>query len=218
MAKILNGITGNPSGKMGNLIASSWKGIPYLKSRPIKVNQPNTEKQLAQRMRMNRVLEFVKPLKEFLPIGFGAYAINKSAYNVAMSENMRNALVGDYPEIHIDHARFLLSKGNLPTAEKPVVSLFETGMLKVTWRDNSSVYTADSDDKVIIVICNLKSYETVFNLESAKRSDKEVYIFIPENYKMEDIVCYVSFARQEYLDGKITERGISNSVMCELGG
>lgn len=52
MAKIDEGILGPFSGKVGEVIGSSWHGIPYIKSRPAVFHDAKSPAQLAQRMRM----------------------------------------------------------------------------------------------------------------------------------------------------------------------
>ena len=65
MARIKDGINTPLSGKIGNLVASNWKGIPYLKSKAAKANQPNTIKQLSHRMKFSTVMKFITPFKDF---------------------------------------------------------------------------------------------------------------------------------------------------------
>jgi hypothetical protein len=43
MGKISQGILGGISGKVGNVIGGSWKGIDYIRVKPSSVANPRTE-------------------------------------------------------------------------------------------------------------------------------------------------------------------------------
>jgi hypothetical protein len=49
MGIIRQGILGGFSGRVGNVVGSSWKGIAYMKSLPLSVANPRTAGQVAQR-------------------------------------------------------------------------------------------------------------------------------------------------------------------------
>jgi len=49
MGTIKKGILGGFSGKVGTVVGSSWKGISYMRSLPLKVRNPRTLRQLDQR-------------------------------------------------------------------------------------------------------------------------------------------------------------------------
>ena len=45
MGKIKKGVFGEFTGKVGNLVGCTWKGIPYMRTRPANMTNPRTEKQ-----------------------------------------------------------------------------------------------------------------------------------------------------------------------------
>lgn len=49
MGVISQGILGGVSGKVGNVVGASWKGIDYLRIKPSNVANPRTEGQVSQR-------------------------------------------------------------------------------------------------------------------------------------------------------------------------
>ena len=73
MGKYLNGITGPASGKIGPVIASSWKGIPYLKSRSKFRTKKASEAELASRRRFKIAQHWLQPLTDFVRQGFKGY-------------------------------------------------------------------------------------------------------------------------------------------------
>lgn len=59
MAIIKRGIMGGLSGKIGNVVGSSWKGRAILKSLPISVANPKTEGQVSQRTKFKAVSQIL---------------------------------------------------------------------------------------------------------------------------------------------------------------
>ena len=72
MARLTQGILGGVLGKVGNVVGSSWKGIPVIKAMPLSVANPRTALQVAQRTKMtycgdyglNILTRFIKPLND----------------------------------------------------------------------------------------------------------------------------------------------------------
>ena len=62
MARISQGVYGGISGKLGNTVGASWKGIHYLRILPASVANPNTTKQQGQRQKFLVTLKFLQPL------------------------------------------------------------------------------------------------------------------------------------------------------------
>lgn len=118
MAKIDEGILGPFSGKVGDVIGSSWHGIPYIKSRPAVFHDAKSPAQLAQRMRMQVAHQFVKSIKNVITIGYRYVAGEQIPYNKAVSYIVKNAIVGEYPDMGIAPNMVMVSQGNLVGAEE----------------------------------------------------------------------------------------------------
>ena len=89
MARLPQGILGGVLGKVGNVVGSSWKGIPILKSRPLSVANPRTTKQVAQRTKMTNIVAFAQPLLSSIikPLN-DRFAQQASGYNDFVSRNI----------------------------------------------------------------------------------------------------------------------------------
>lgn len=89
MARLPQGILGGVLGKVGNVVGSSWKGIPILKSRPLSVANPRTTKQVAQRTKMTNTVAFAQPLLSAIikPLN-DRFAQQASGYNDFVSRNI----------------------------------------------------------------------------------------------------------------------------------
>lgn len=95
MGKIKAGILGGFSGRVGNVVGSSWKGIDVIKSMPLSVSNPRTTSQTNQRSKFAGVVHFasqinssvIKPLND-------RFALRQSGYNAFVSRNI-NAFAND---------------------------------------------------------------------------------------------------------------------------
>lgn len=210
-----NGMQGPFTGKLGNVVGCRWKDTYYIRTRPFTVKHPNTPAQMAQRMRFTKTHDFLKPLTEILRVGYGAYTANKSAYNAAMSYNMKNALTGNYPDIAIDPALVLLSKGTLPGASKAVVKLIDNREIKFFW-DVTEIQThANDNDKVILILRDLNSWAKDYKMDVARRQEGVASISIKGlGAPGHTIACYMFFIKQKVLLGDYSEDAISNSIYC----
>lgn len=209
-----NNINGPFIGKVGNLVGCKWKDTYYVRIRPAKVKHPNSEAQMAQRMRFAITQQFIQPLKGFLKIGFGAYTSDKSAYNAAMSYNMKNALEGTYPEIIVNPEKALFSKGKLGVVEDAIVKINEQNNLEFSWNNNAETSNISSNDKAIIILKSLSDLYSYYKLDAAKRSDKIALMPIREEHYGKTFACYLVFVDQDVLLSKFSENAISNSIYC----
>jgi hypothetical protein len=200
MGVIKRGILGGVSGKIGTVIGGTWKGIDYLRARPNSVANPNSEKQQNQRSKFSTVLNFLKPLTKFLSVGFRNYATGMTAFNVAMSYNVKNAVIGDFPDFSIDYQAALLSKGNLTGALNPTVSIANlkgtvanSTDIEFDWTDNSGIGSAKATDLAMLVAYFENEGEAVYQMTSIPRSDLSAILSIPSLYLNSTAQCWIAF-------------------------
>src|SRR5690606_2654955 len=113
MGKISQGILGGFSGKVGNVIGATWKGISYIRIKPASVANPRTEGQVNQRNKFSATLAFLQPSLAFIKAGYKFYASKRSAFNAAMSYVIQNAITGTAPNFSVDYTTALVSRGKL---------------------------------------------------------------------------------------------------------
>lgn len=113
MGKIAQGILGGLSGKVGNIVGGSWKGIDYIRIKPSSVANPRTEGQVNQRNKFTITLEYLQATSDFIKIGYKSFAVKKTEFNAAMSYVLNNAVGGIAPNFTIDYSLALLSRGSL---------------------------------------------------------------------------------------------------------
>ena len=185
-----NSIFGRISGKVGDRIYSSWNGIPYVRAKAVKVNNPKTEAQVEQRAKFAAVIKFLQPLTAFLRIGFKRKNPTMSPFNAAMSYNFKNALTGTYPDYCIDYSQVRVSQGNLPGAINPQVRLTTAGEIEFTWEDNRN---AMADDRVLLVVYN-PAKQQVSTIDGGNtRMEKSQMITLPSTFSGDEVHCYIGF-------------------------
>ena len=121
MATYNQGILGSFSGTVGSVVGSSWRGIPVIKSRPVRKKTGLTDLQEQQRARFLLMTRFLRPLTDLFNQTFQKSAVGMTCFNKAFSEN-KAAITGDYPAIKVDYPKIVLSKGRLPLGEPPTIS------------------------------------------------------------------------------------------------
>ena len=214
MAKIDEGILGPFSGKVGDVIGSSWHGIPYIKSRPAVFHDAKSPAQLAQRMKMQVAHQFVKSIKNVITIGYRYVAGEQIPYNKAVSYIVKNAIVGEYPDMGIAPDIVMVSQGNLMGAEE-CIAIKEDEKITFSWnitdeKGQSSLKEKGlstskekaakhpkmrKDDTAWLVAYNFAKQES--KTVQASRGEGHGTIEIPTDWKGDGIGCYLFFASNQ---------------------
>lgn len=89
MAVLKQGILGGFSGKIGNIVGSSWKGIAVMKTKPLSVANPQTAGQVTQREYFSDVVFAAKQILAgtIKPL-WDRFAVRMSGYNSFVKENI----------------------------------------------------------------------------------------------------------------------------------
>jgi len=208
MGKISQGILGGLSGKVGNVIGGSWKGIDYLRIKPSSVANPRTEGQVNQRNKFTISLEYLQA--NFIKLGYKAYATKKTEFNAAMSYVLNNGVIGTAPNFTIDYSLALLSRGSLSSPVNGSVDLSTANQVSFNWDDNSADGNANATDKAMVLAYNPSKKESIYILDGAQRSATTQVLSLPTSYTGDNVELFMAFISE---DGKI----VSNSVYLGSG-
>lgn len=211
MAKIGKGILGGLSGKVGNVVGASWKTIDYIRSKPLSVKNPQTEKQVNQRTKFNIALKFLQPSLEFIKIGYKNYTNKRSQFNSAMSYILNNAIIGTSPlDFAIDYPLALLSRGSLATALNGTFDVATPGQVEFNWDDNSTDQNANATDKSMLFVFNSDKGQSFFTTAGPDRTTGTGIVTIPDSFSGDNLELYMGFITE---DGEL----VSNSVYLGSG-
>jgi hypothetical protein len=214
MGKIKQGLLGPLSGKVGNVIGASWRGIDYLRIVPAHITDPQTPSQLEQRGKFKAALSFLQPLLGFLRIGFKGYAEGMSAFNAAMSYNLLNAVAGIDPDYYVEPADALVSRGTLRAVASATAAATGLRAIEVTWEDNSGMGNASFDDNAMLVVVNPAKADVDVLLQAGQRGDGLAEITVPEAYVGDDVHVYLVFSTLDDLLSTGGRDAIANSVFA----
>ncbi|WP_316813969.1 DUF6266 family protein [Pedobacter heparinus] len=153
MATYKNGINGAISGKIGNVVGASWRGVDYLRILADHSNRTFSEKQQNQHFLLGMVSSWLKPLKYIIEIGYQLFVTGKTPMNQCISYHMKNAVTGNTPiEYLIDFAKVIFSRGELLVPFiKEILTLLDA-VLHIKWENASTSIFSNEDDRAIFII------------------------------------------------------------------
>lgn len=210
MGKIAQGILGGLSGKVGNIVGGSWKGIDYIRIKPSSVANPRTEGQVNQRNKFTITLEYLQATKDFIKIGYKSFATKKTEFNAAMSYVLNNAVGGIAPNFTIDYSLALLSRGPLSGVLNPTTDLTTAGQVSFDWDDNSAEGNANVTDKAMVLVYNPSKKESISILDGADRTLGSQVVTIPNTYAGDTVELFMAFVSADGTQ-------VSNSVYLGSG-
>jgi|LSQX01.2.fsa_nt_gb hypothetical protein len=197
MGIIKKGILGGFSGKVGNVVGASWKGIDYIRSLPSTVRNPRTPRQVKQRTKFSLVQGFLTSMTPFIRIGFKNYAGGQTAMNAALSYNIQNGIIGEGADIDLDYPNLLVSRGSLFSTTNTSLEC-DYGEVTFGWQPvvagNASV-----EDTVKFLMFNPAKGESVYNDKELTRSQSESFVDVPSTWVGDTVECYLTFISE---DGK----------------
>lgn len=191
MAILKQGILGGFSGKVGNVVGASWKGIDYIRSLPSSVSNPRTPGQVSQRTKFSLVQGFLTSMQSAVRIGFKNYAGKQTAFNAATSYNLRNGIIGEGSNIKLDFPNLKVSKGKLYPSPSGDALVYNDELI-FEW-NNSRGSNGSEYDKVIMVVFNEVLNESVVRFPQTERMDGEDRIIIPLHWLGHKVHCYLTF-------------------------
>jgi len=182
MGTIKQGILGGFNGRVGNVVGSTWKGKSVMKIRPASVTNPNTERQQNQRARFGMVGRFIQAHRNFIRIGFRAFAKDITTSNAAMSYNLSNAVAGEFPDLSIDLTKAALSMGSLAIVDDAAVVSETASTVSISWSDNSLESNASANDQLMVSFYEKNSNSVIYFPGCASRQQSAVTLSLPAKW------------------------------------
>lgn len=191
MAIARNGINGNFSGKVGNVVGAVVKGQQVLKSLPKKRTSPPTEKELLNRLKFAVSQSWLYPLTDFLRIGFKDYQPTYEGFVAAKSYNQKNALQSDgLNGFFINPALALLSFG---TQELPLTAnavAIGNQEVAISW---STAQQFPYNDQIMLVAYDVANKKVRYNAAAGKRNAGKVTMKFYEEDEGDTFHLYLAF-------------------------
>ena len=136
-----------------------------------------TPAQMEVRMSLQITVRFLQPLKGIIKMGYAEWSqtMGKRPAALANSQVMKNAVTGRYPDMFVDPAKVVLSRGSLAPI-RGAIERMEQQRIKVALYSEEDLPDGRSDDEVILYAYDPVSRMVWRNDETARRSDDAVYL------------------------------------------
>ena len=173
MAKLIKGINGPVRGKVGTVIGSSWRGIPYIKG-PYKERTGKAGvAEAGNRSKFGEAQRWLKPVVKFVREGFKGYSEVVYGFIAAKSHLLLHAFEGVAPDLYINPALAKVSFGDLPLSGDISVGKIAPGQLQFMWDPASVGMGHDKDQAMLLAydIDNGKAYFTTIGQFRSVGSD-----------------------------------------------
>lgn len=178
MAVINQGILGGFSGKVANVVGTSWKGIAVMKALPLSVANPRTAAQVAQRSKMAACVAMLQPiLSQVIKPLNDRFAGKMSGFNYALQSSIDafdNSGALQHPE------KFKISRAaNKAQLIDAIAAESKITKVKCTWTSDAGKGYALASDKCYLVGYCAES-GTFAVSTSAVRSAGQAYLEFPD--------------------------------------
>lgn len=209
MGKISRGILGGFSGKVANVVGSSWKGIAVMKSLPLSVANPRTSAQQAQRNAFTQCVRFAsKILAPVIKPLWDRFAQEESGYNAFISANIERF---DSDGLD-DPNNLIISRGQMEATEINQIAVIDGNPdVSIQFPTDTPGPLQDSEDEPYAVVWN----ETKDEVAGAAggdtvRQDGTITVSMPSDVAGTDTVhAWLAFRRQ---DGTVVSNTSHDSV------
>lgn len=196
MGIIWQGILGGVSGRVGNVIGSSWKGIPVLKSRPLSVANPRTTQQVHFRDRLTKLVAIASPINSSIIIPlWNRFASRMSGYNAFIQANSEafNSSMAFVP------ASFSIARGRMAAT---AITNADIQAVNTQCLVTFSAAIADSfqtaDDETFVVITSSTGVLKAFEAGSNTRDTGQITVnAMPGSSFSVGDICFLAFRRPD---------------------
>lgn len=176
MARLKSGIIDQLSGSIGPVVGATWRGIPYIRTKPTKRSKKkkSSDAQAATRIRFGLAVKILRYMRPIVELGFCDDAIEKTGMNAAISYVMKHAIAGEFPDFSIAFDHVLISRGKLPNVEQVTVVADAPETLRFNWTNNEGIGKATGDDKVLLVAYNEEHEGVVYNIGANRHAGTDI--------------------------------------------
>jgi hypothetical protein len=193
MAIVQNPITGRTKKAFGSAVFSKQFGKNTMRTKPLEVKNPKTLKQKMQRAKFSLMVVLSRMTLKFIRVGFKQIAIEMSAFNAFMKNNISTAISGVYPAYTINYANLIFAKGTLTGADTPTAIAAAGKIINVDWVDNSGEGDAEATDTALILMINATKKKVMADTTTKTRLDETFQKVVPADWVGDDVHVYISF-------------------------
>jgi hypothetical protein len=193
MAKLDNSIYGSVSGKLGPVVGATWKGKPYLRTRPSKRGKKRGVNEKLNQTRFSQAHYWLQPLLQVLRIGFNNYSPTIVGFNAAKSYCLNNSFTGEGAARKVDPALVRVSFGDLPLPESIEMKLGSDNLLQFKWDNRPG--GGNHYDQAMLVAYDTANRMATMKLTGQFRMAGADELRIPKKGNFQVYIAFVSHDR-----------------------
>ena len=203
MAKLMMGILGPFTGKVGTVVGYLWRGRPVVRAYRREINYPNTASQQAEREWFVGMVRFAATARQALLLGLREKAaawqmtegnafvkMNKHCFGRDTACRVRNAsadmsdrgAVADAARcVPTEYERIRISEGPAAPVRFTSANIGAEGVLHVDFEKNGGMTRAKGSDRVYVYVYNMDTREGLLS-HSAARRDGRLQMQLPDGW------------------------------------
>lgn len=188
MGRILSGVLGGFSGKVGPVVGAKWKSIDYMRSYVVPAN-PNTTGQQTVRTKFSALVVYARLLlATILQTYWDPFYSSMSGFNAFISQNYSKLSVGNLMDTDC-----IITKGTL-AGDAITTAVKSSGSLTISFVGDI-IGNGLSTDKVQGVVINNESKIVYLGGTSDTRADASTIVSVTSADDPGDLVAYLFFYR-----------------------
>lgn len=133
MGKMKDGLDGPVSGKVGNHVYYTMYGETHIRMKPSKRTGKKTSKEKSNTGGFAQVQAFMRPLTEYLRVGYKDYGTKTGGYKAAVSYALHHAVEGDHNHRFVNPEQVRVCGGELHFPQTAEVALEAGNFLRFNW-------------------------------------------------------------------------------------
>jgi len=202
MGKFKQGILGDVSGRVGNAVFASWRGLDVVRERPTPTTKPATLPVLAARAGFKLISDFMnEDCAPLFRVGFQSVEKGMTPFNKAFSLNRKEAVTGVYPMLSIDYAKVVFAQGRLLAVSSVVLATTVDAQIDVSWLNNAPPVVVppdpldpNNDQITLAAYCPVKQSWTIVQ-GAALRSAEAYDLQVPASWAGSTVHVWCYFVR-----------------------
>jgi hypothetical protein len=179
MAIVQNPITGRTKKTFGTAVFSKQWGKNTMRAKALEVKNPRTEGQVKQRTKFSTTVTLVRQVIPLINEVYARSLKKMSPFNKITSINVKNAFVGEPPEL--DHTKVVLCDFMGSTVKNVTLTGEIDQVMDITW-DPGTTNVDELASLLTFVLFNCVTNEAIFFRDVAARDAGLVSVIAPEEW------------------------------------
>lgn len=205
MGKMINGILGTMTGKVGGMVGSTWKGINTARAYVIPAN-PQTVAQMDNRDRFSAIQGWASNiLATIISTYWNPIAVGMTGYNKFISVN-KQALSADPFDVTVSN---YVSVGSLESV-KTVTGVLAAGSVTFAW-SKTCIGNGLTTDAITVVVVHKTTKQTYISSAALTRNDEAAVLAVTGETVAADLLGFVIAKR-----GTGSTFTMADSVSCQV--